>query len=155
VSRPGIFLYGVDTSADAPLRAEPVVALRARIVELRELADGETVSYDATFRARGRRRIATAALGYADGYRRALSNRGTAVIGGREAPVAGLVTMDMTMLDVTGIPCEPGAVATFIGADGGTLLEVARVARTADVSPYELLVGLGLRAARRYTAAAA
>lgn len=154
LARPGIFLYGVDVVDGAPLRAEPVVALRARIVELRQLCAGDSVSYDATYRAADARRIATAAVGYGDGYRRALGNRGTAVVNGRSAPVVGLVTMDMTMLDVTAAPCRVGDVATFIDGHEPEL-GVAAVARRADVSPYELLVGLRLRAARRYHASGA
>jgi len=150
VVRPGVFLYGVGSGPGAAVAPEPVAHVRARVVELRTVRDGETVSYDATYRAVGERRIATVAAGYADGYRRALSNRGTALVRGRPAPVAGLVTMDMTMLDVTDIPCEVGDVATLLGRDGGGLLDVVTVARTADISPYELLTGLRLRLPRVY-----
>lgn len=150
VVRPGVFLYGVGSGAGAALRPEPVAHLRARVVSLRDLRDGDTVSYGATYRAVGPRRIATAALGYADGYRRALSNRGAMLLHGRRAPVAGLVTMDMTMLDVTDVACAVGDVATAIGRDGPELLELDEVARTADMSPYELLTGLRLRAERLY-----
>ncbi len=138
--RPGVFLYGVDSGGT--LVESPVVAMRARVVDLREIADGETVSYGASWRARGRRRIATLAVGYADGYRRSLSNRGTVLLHGRPARVAGLVTMDMTMVDVTNVPCEVGDVATLLGTDGAATLTVQAVARTAEMSPYELLTGL-------------
>jgi alanine racemase len=150
LARPGIFLYGVTPAEGAGPPVAAVATLRARVVEIRQLRDGDPVSYDATYRARGPRRIATAAVGYADGYRRALSNRGAARIDGRSAPVAGLVTMDMTMLDVTDVPCAVGDVATFIGSEAEGL-DVASVARAAELSPYELLVGLRLRAGRRYT----
>ena len=120
------------------------------VVEIRDVANGESVSYSATYYAEGERRIATVAAGYADGVRRALSNRGQALVRGRRVPIAGAVTMDMTMLDVTGAPCEVGDVATFLGRDGGDLLDVTSVAATADLSPYELLVGLRLRAERTY-----
>ncbi|GLC26501.1 alanine racemase [Roseisolibacter agri] len=143
VVRPGVFLYGV--SAGAVLEAEPVAHLRARVVDVRDLRDGETVSYGATWTARGPARIATVAAGYADGYRRALSNRGVALLHGREVPVAGRVTMDMTMLDVTGVPCAVGDVATLIGRDGDALLTVSDVADRAEMSPYELLTGLRQR----------
>ena len=148
LARPGVFLYGVDTDASAPV--QPVAAMRARVVDLRDLCDGETVSYDATYHAVGPRRIATLAVGYADGYRRALSNRGTALVRGREVPVVGLVTMDMTMLDVTDVPCELGDVATLLGRDGDAELPVREVARVADLSPYELLTGLRARLPRHY-----
>ncbi len=146
VVRPGVFLYGV--SAGRMLPAEPVAHLRARVVDVRDLQDGETVSYGATWRARGARRIATLAVGYADGYRRALSGRGVALLGGRPVPVAGIVTMDMTMLDVTGVPCATGDVATLLGRDGDVVLSVADVAARGDLSPYELLTGLRLRLPR-------
>jgi len=150
LARPGIFLYGVGSGAGAAIAPEPVVHLRARVVAVRSVTSGETVSYDATYRAIGDRRIATLAIGYADGYRRALSNRGVVLLHGQRAPVAGLVTMDMTMLDVTDVPCEVGDVATLIGCDGAAQLDVETVARMADVSPYELLTGLRLRADRVY-----
>jgi len=150
IVRPGVFLYGVGSGPGVGVTPEPVVHVRARVVETRPVADGETVSYAATYRAVGDRRIATLAAGYADGYRRALSNRGTVLIGGRRAPVAGLVTMDMTLVDVTNIPCETGDVATLLGRDGACLLDVESVARTADLSPYELLTGLRGRLPRVY-----
>lgn len=148
LARPGIFLYGVGSGAR--VEPEPVVHLRAPVVGVRTVRAGEAVSYDATYHAAGDRRIATLAIGYADGYRRALSNRGVALLRGRRVPVAGLVTMDMVMLDVTDVPCEVGDVATLIGCDGAERLDVETVARTAEVSPYELLTGLKLRAERVY-----
>lgn len=158
--RPGIFLYGVGSGDGASVEPRPVVSVHARVVDLRFVEAGETVSYDATYRAIGRRRIATLAIGYADGYRRALSNRGSAFVNGKRVPVAGLVTMDMTMLDVTDVPCEVGDVATLIGAEGdvrrggtqreGDDLTVEAVARAANMSPYELLTGLRARLSRVY-----
>ena len=147
--RPGVFLYGV--GSDGAIQPDPVVSLRARIVELRTVPSGDTVSYDATWRAAGDRRIATLAIGYADGYRRALSNRGEALVCGGRASVAGLVTMDMTMLDVTGIDCEVGDVATLIGAEGGMRLDVVDVARLGELSPYEVLTSLRGRLPRFYS----
>ncbi len=140
--RPGIFLYGVGSGPGAQLGPEPVVAIRARITELRWLESGETVSYSATYRAVGRRRIATLPLGYADGYRRALGNRGTTLVGGRRATIAGLVTMDMTMVDVTELACEVGDVVTLAGRDGDDRLDIADLAVAGDLSPYEVLTGL-------------
>lgn len=150
LARPGVFLYGVGGDPGSAVRPEPVASLRARVVELRTIEDGETVSYGATYRAHGRRRIATVACGYADGYRRSLGNRGIALVRGVRVPVAGMVTMDMTMLDVTEAPCEVGDVATLIGSEGDEVVDVNDVARLADLSPYEILVGLKLRVPRRY-----
>src|SRR5262245_8364180 len=150
VARPGIFLYGVSSGNNARITPEPVVSLRARIVEIRLVAEAESVSYDATYRAVGQRRIATLALGYADGYRRALSNRGTVLLRGKRAPIAGVVTMDMIMVDVTDVACEIGDVATLIGRDGDDAIDVVEVARTGELSPYEVLTSLRSRLPRHY-----
>jgi alanine racemase len=150
VCRPGIFLYGVAGVEGGPLVPEPVVSMRARIVELRTVADGETVSYDATWRAEGPRRIATVPVGYADGYRRSLSNRGEALLRGQRVPVAGLVTMDMTMFDVTETDAALGDVVTLLGREGDKVIVVSELAAAAELSPYEVLTGLKLRLPRRY-----
>jgi alanine racemase len=150
LARPGIFLYGVATAAGGALEAEPVVSVRARIVELRTIADGETVSYGATWRARGNRRIATVPVGYADGYRRSLSNRGVALLAGQRITVAGRVTMDMTMFDVTDTDAALGDVVTLVGRDGGDAITLGDLAEASELSPYELLTGLRLRLPRRY-----
>jgi len=148
--RPGIFLYGVGSGRSAGVQPEPVVHLRAPIVEIRDLKAGDTVSYGATLRVERAARIATLAVGYADGYPRSLSKSGSVLIGGTLAPVAGTVTMDMTMIDVTTVSCEIGDVATLIGRAGDTVLTVERVADDAGMSPYELLTGLRSRVERSY-----
>lgn len=150
IVRPGIFLYGAGGGPATRLEPEPVASVRARIVAVRTVAAGESVSYDAEWRAERESRIATAAIGYADGYKRAFSNRGVALVRGAPAKVAGIVTMDMTMLDVTGLACDVGDVATFVGADGGSAISVANAASMAGLSPYELLTGFGLRLAHVY-----
>ena len=146
--RPGVFLYGVGSGAGAALQPEPVAHLHARVLELREVAAGESVSYGATWRARGQRRIATVACGYADGLRRALGNVAHALIRGNLVPIAGVVTMDMAMLDVTAVPCEVGDVVTFLGRSGDAVLTAEAVAGAAALSPYEVLTGLRLRLPR-------
>jgi alanine racemase len=151
--RPGIFLYGVGSGSSAAIQPEPVVNLRAPIVEIRDLQAGDTVSYDATLRVERAARIATLAIGYADGYPRSLSERGSVLVGGTLAPIAGTVTMDMTMIDVTTVRCEVGDVATLIGRAGDTVLTVERVADDAGMSPYELITGLRSRVERTYTGA--
>jgi alanine racemase len=149
--RPGIFLYGVGSGRTAAIQPEPVVHLRAPIVEIRDLQPGDTVSYDATFHVDRAARIATAAVGYADGYPRSLSEGGSVLVNGALAAVAGKVTMDMTMVDVTTIKCAIGDTVTLIGRAGDTVLTVERVADDAGMSPYELLTGLRSRAQRLYT----
>ena len=146
--RPGAFLYGLGSGAE--LVPGPVVHLRARVLETREVAAGETVSYGGTWRAVAPRRIATVAVGYADGYRRHLSNVGRALFRGAEVPVVGSVTMDMTMFDVTGHQCASGDVITLIGKDHTSVLTIEDVARHGGISPYELLTGLRQRLPRVY-----
>jgi alanine racemase len=153
LARPGIFLYGVGSGHGAAIEPEPVVSVRARVVDVRDVAAGESVSYGATWKADGggtARRVATLAIGYADGYRRSLGNRGVVLIRGERAPVVGWVTMDMTMVDVTGTLCEPGDVATLIGSDGEAQITVAEVAALCELSPYEILTGLRGRMPRTY-----
>ena len=151
VVRPGIFLYGVGSGHDATIEPEPVVSVRGRIVEIRVVQEGDTVGYDASWRAPRAGRVATVSLGYADGYRRALGNKAHGLLHGNRVPVVGFVTMDMTMVDVTDRRCEVGDVVTFIGRDGKDSLSVAEVAAVGGFSPYELLTGLRQRLPRVYT----
>ena len=146
LARPGIGLYGAFV-ADA-LGLEQVVHVRARVIDVRMVRDGETVSYGATFIAHGSRRIATISIGHGDGYRQAFSGKGRVLLHGAHVPVAGIVSMDMTMLDVTDVRCDVGDVVTLVGRDGNELLSTDAVARSGAISPYELLVGLALRAPR-------
>lgn len=150
-ARPGIFLYGVGSGPGALVHPEPVASLRARIVELRIVRAGESVSYDATYRATSDRTIAILPIGYADGYRRALGNRAHVLLaGGRRAAVVGVVTMDMTMIDVTDLAAQVGDVVTLAGRDGLEAIEIETLAEQAEASPYELLTALHARLPRRY-----
>ena len=149
-ARAGVFLYGVGSGATAAIHPEPVAHLRARIVDLHAILPGDSVSYGATWRAAAPARIATVAAGYADGYRRSLGNAGTALLHGRRVRVAGTVTMDMTMLDVTDVPCALGDVVTLMGRDGAQLLTAEDVGAACALSPYEVLTGLRQRLPRVY-----
>lgn len=161
--RPGAFIYGVGSDRGVGPHAEglvpeSVVSLRARVLEIRDVAPGETVGYDATWRCEGSspRRIATIACGYADGYRRPVSGKsGIALLRGVEIPVIGLVAMDLTNVDVTGLDCNVGDVVTLLGRDGDAQLSVDRVSDLTGLSTYEILTGLRLRLPRFYTGGAA
>ncbi|MEO5590316.1 MAG: alanine racemase [Gemmatimonadaceae bacterium] len=150
--RPGIFLYGVGSGEDALCQPESVVRVQARIVDLRTVETGDTVSYEATWAAPERSTIATLPIGYADGYPRGASNAGVAVVRGSMVKIAGRVTMDMIMLDVTGTGAGIGDVVTLIGdpRETGAPIDVASVADFAALSPYELLTGLRGRLTRIY-----
>jgi alanine racemase len=149
--RPGVFLYGVGSGDSAMIHPEPVAHLRAGVVDLRDVAVGETVSYGASWRAARASRVATIACGYADGYRRSLGNRGAVLLNGARVPVVGTVTMDMTMVDATDASCALGDVATLLGRDGADLITAEAVGEACGLSPYEILTGLAQRAPRRYS----
>lgn len=138
--RPGIGLYG-DNGLDV---AEPTLAavatLDAPILQLRDIAAGETVGYGATFAAPTPMRTATIALGYADGYLRAASGRGYGVLAGAKCPVLGRVSMDLITLDVTaaGGAAEVGARVEMLGPN----VPLRDVAIAAGTAPYEVLTNL-------------
>ena len=149
LARPGVALYGVNPTPGQPNPMRQVVRLQGKILQVREIDASRTVGYGATHRAAGPTRIATVAVGYADGYLRSLSNRGSAWLGNRRVPVVGRVSMDLITLDVTGASAEaarPGAFVDLIGAD----LSTDEVAEAAGTIGYEILTSLGRRYHRVY-----
>jgi alanine racemase len=148
--RPGIFLYG--GTAGPGITPEPVAALRARIALVREVPDGWTCGYGATYRARGPERWGTVAIGYGDGLPRALSPAGGhALVRGRRVPLVGRISMDVSVVDLTGVPeAADGDTATLIGRDGAEEITVDEVAERAGTISYEVLTGLGRRLPRIY-----
>jgi len=145
--RPGIYLYGGMAGGHVPAT---VATLRTRVLAVRRIGAGETVSYGATWRTPRPTTIATLALGYADGFPRAARDGGGPArrieLGGTLAPVVGRVTMDMTMLDVGDATPAPGDVATVFGG----LVSVDQQAEAAGTIAYEMLTALGSRMPRRY-----
>ncbi len=145
--RPGIALYG--GGVGSTVVPERVVSVRARVIDVRDVPAGQTVSYGATYRASARSRLATLAIGYADGLRLELSNRGSVLLRDRRAAIRGAVCMDVTVVDVTGFQdVGVGDVATVLGCDGDeeiTLQELASECRTIE---YEILTGLSPRLPR-------
>jgi alanine racemase len=151
--RPGIFLYGGDPipglDRDAITRPELAIALRSRIILVRDVPPGTTVGYGATYRARGPERWATLGIGYGDGLPRSLSNRGVALVRGRRVPMIGRISMDLVVVNVTGVPhVEVGEVATLIGRDGEREITLEEVAERAGTINHEILTGLTARLPR-------
>jgi alanine racemase len=164
--RPGVALFGANPTPAGPNLMEPVVTLKARIVQVRDVPRGETVGYGATWTAARAARIAVASVGYGDGYPRAVSNaRGGvnpaaasrfasrsgpgAVIAGRRCPMAGRISMDLMAFDVTAVPEDQvrrGDAATLIGA-GITIDDVALWSSTIG---YEVLTSIGRRYRREW-----
>jgi alanine racemase len=148
LARPGCGLYGINPTPGRPNPLRQAVLVDAEVLQVREIAAGDTVGYGASWEATGMRRIATVAAGYADGYLRALSGRSFGHLHGRVAPLVGRVSMDLTTFDVTDIPeARPGDRLLLIGGDGNTPDDVA--ARCGTIG-YEILTSLGARYARLY-----
>jgi alanine racemase len=147
LARPGAALYGINPTPGQPNPVRAPVRLLARILQIREVPAGESVGYNATWRAPAPRRIATAGIGYADGWKRALSGRGHALFDGSPAPLVGRVSMDLTTYDVTDFSdVAAGDWLTLIGPE----LPVDNVAAWAGTNGYEILTSLGGRIARVY-----
>lgn len=145
--RPGYALFGGNPSPGRPNPMRPVVRLEAAIAQVRTVEAGESAGYNARWTAPGRRRLATLSVGYADGYPRAASNRGHALIGGVPCPIVGLISMDLIILDVTDAPhAARGEPAILIGDS----LDVDTVGRAAGTIGYEILTSLGSRYVRHY-----
>ena len=152
--RPGAALYGVSPVPGQQNPMRGVVRLEGRILQVREIDKGSTVGYGATHRATGRARIATVGVGYADGFLRSLSNRGSGYIGNQPVPLVGRVSMDLITFDVSGIPeplAQPGAMIELIGPHR----PVDALAAEAGTIGYEVLTALGARYARIYMPAEA
>jgi alanine racemase len=128
-----------------------VLALRARLARVVKVAPGEGVSYGLTWRASRPTRAGLVPVGYADGWRRSLSNAGEVLVGGRRCPMIGRVCMDQFLSDVTDVPAAAeGTVATLIGADGAERITATEAARLAGTIAWDLLAGLSPRLPRIY-----
>ena len=152
--RAGIILYGLypsDEVDQSVLKLQPALSLRARITHVQHVPAGTGISYGSTFVTKRDSVIATVPVGYADGWPRALSNKGRVLVRGQFAPIAGRVCMDQFMIDVTDIPgVRPGDVATLIGRDGANEIPIEEPAALAGSFQYELPCVLSKRIPRRY-----
>jgi alanine racemase len=151
--RPGAVLYGLQGDILSPegprLELRPAMRLVTRVERLERVPAGTRLGYGCTFETQRESAIATVPAGYADGVRRGLSNRGAAVVRGARAPIAGRVSMDLTILDVTDIPgVALGDEAVFVG--GGISAE--EVAAAAGTISYEITCGVSARVPRVYVA---
>ena len=143
LTRPGLSLYGGVANAAAAGQLRQVARIEARVVQVRDIAAGDSFGYGATWTASRPTRLAIVNLGYADGYRRAFSDAGHALVDGRPCPVVGRVSMDLTGIDVTG---------TDVGEGDWTEIayDLAAASAATGIAQYELLTGLGHRYQRRY-----
>jgi alanine racemase len=154
--RPGLALYGyVDRvtqdglSWDGDPGVSPVLTWKTQVTSLRSLRAGDTAGYGNTFVASSDTRLALLPVGYADGFNRLLSNRGYVLIRGQEAPIAGRISMDQAMVDVTGIPgVAIGDEVVLLGSQGNETLDAWDLADLCGTVPWEVLCAIGPRVPR-------
>jgi alanine racemase len=149
--RPGIILYGVYPSQEmaSQISLRPVLSWHTRILQVKKVPKGSSISYGQTYTARRASLIATLPVGYADGYPRLLSNRGAVLIRGKKAPVVGRVCMDLTMVDVTDIEgVQQGDEVVLLGAQEGESISADEVAGWAETISYEILTSISFRVPR-------
>ncbi len=153
MARPGAALYGLNPIPGQPNPMSQVVRLHGKILQIRDVDSPQTVGYGASHRVSRRGKIATVAIGYADGWFRSLGNRGCGFIEGIKVPLVGRVSMDLTTFDVTDVPenlAHPGALIELIGPHH----TVDDVAAEAGTIGYEVLTALGRRHHRRWLSSA-
>jgi len=158
--RPGVILYGYHPGydpaeqrleAEQKLPLKPVMSLRTRIISLRRVPAGARVGYGAKFVTERRSLIGVLAAGYGDGVHRSLGNRGCVLVRGKLAPIVGIVSMDVTMMDATNIPgVEIGEVVTIYGVDGEHVHPANQVARGIGTVTSDLLCAVSARVPRLY-----
>ena len=152
-ARPGILLYGHFPGAHNPsFPVRPVFGLEARVLAIRTLPRGSSVSYGRTVRVDRDSRVGVLGMGYADGLPRLLSGKGWAVVGNHRAPFLGRICMDMVVVDLTDIPADKthSEWITLIDPDNTLSMSVDQLALEGDTIPYEILCLLGHRSERRY-----
>ncbi len=150
--RPGLMMYGhTHTGIGIAEHLRPVMALKSRIVLLKDMEPGRTVSYDRTFTVERPSRIAVIPAGYGHGLSVKLSNRGHVLVRGVKAPIVGRVTMDMSMLDVTDVDgVEVGDEVVLFGSQGDARLSLEDVARDSETLSYDVMISIGKRVPRVY-----
>lgn len=147
--RPGVALFGGNPTPQTQNPMHNVLTVQTKILQIREVDAGMTVGYGATHRFEHAARVATLAIGYADGFHRSFGPNGSVLIGTHSAPIIGRVSMDLITIDVTHIPeslAHPGGMATLIGAHR----PIDAVANEAGTIAYEVLTSLGQRVTRQY-----
>jgi alanine racemase len=149
--RPGLALYGGFPAAQVPpaIKLRQAMTLKTRIVLVRDFPAGTTLGYGRTFRTARTSRIAALPIGYADGFSRANSNKGQALVHGRRAPIVGRVSMDAILVDVTDVPgAEAGDEVVLYGRQGEAEISIVEAAETLGTISYELMTALTARVPR-------
>jgi alanine racemase len=157
--RPGLAAYGVappHAAGGAAAALRPAMAFKARLVQVRRIRAGRPISYGRSFVTARDSLIGVVPVGYGHGYSWLCSNRGQMVVGGTRVPIAGRVTMDLTMLDLTDLaasaarPPQPGDPVVLFGSRNGASIPVEELASWSETLPYEVLCTIGKRVTRVY-----
>jgi alanine racemase len=149
--RPGLMLYGVYPSPSMvdQISLKPVLVWKTRVLQVKSVPAGSSISYGQTFITERMSQIATLPIGYADGYPRLLSNRGEVLVQGKRAPVVGRVCMDLTMIDVTDIgEIRQGDEVVLLGRQGDAEISADEMAAWSNTISYEILTSIGARVTR-------
>lgn len=151
--RPGLALYGLHPKEELldKISLKPVLSFKTRVVYLKNVERGRSISYGRTYITKKKTQIATLPVGYGDGYNRLLSNKGCVLIGGKFCPIVGVVCMDQTMVDVSGlkdIRVEDEVV--LMGSQNGKAIRVEDIARLCHTIPYEVVCWISPRVPRIY-----
>ncbi|MGA7473259.1 MAG: alanine racemase [Candidatus Sulfotelmatobacter sp.] len=159
--RPGVALYGYYlpfqragrevSGGTLRLPVKPVLTWKTRILSMRNFAANQALGYGGTYVTKAPAQVAVLPVGYADGYNRQLSNRGRVIVRDHYAPIIGSISMDLTLVDVTGIPgIAVGDEVILLGTSDGLSVDALEHARLANSSPYEILCNISKRVPRRY-----
>jgi len=151
--RPGLMMYGLPPfkGAEKQITLRPVLSLKTKIVYLKRLPKGNSISYGRTFITKRNSFIGTLPVGYADGYPRSLSNKAVVLVQGKRVPVIGRVCMDMCMIDLTGMKgLDVGEEVILIGKQGQEAISVHEIADWAKTISYEIVCGISARVPRIY-----
>ena len=150
--RPGLALYGVAPSKEAGEGAalSPALTLETRVMAVNEVAHGTALGYGGRFVTERTSTIAVLPIGYHDGFRRSFSGRVRVLLRGKEVPVVGAVSMDLTLVDASGAGAQNGDRVVCLGSEGGNRITAWDLARAADTIPYEILCGIGSQVPRVY-----
>jgi alanine racemase len=160
--RPGVALYGYYlpfqragrevSGGTLRLPVKPVLTWKTRILSMRDFAANQALGYGGTYVTKAPAHVAVLPVGYADGYNRQLSNRGRVIVRDHYAPIIGSISMDLTLVDVTGIPgIAVGDEVILLGTRDGLSVDALEHARWASSSPYEILCNISKRVPRRYS----
>ena len=148
--RPGVILFGTEIVPNKTYGFQGVMSLKTVTEDVRLMQPGDTISYGRTFTVQKPTMVTTLPVGYGDGYKRVIGNRGYVLIGGKRATVLGRVCMDRMIVCVDGIDVKPGDEAVLLGRQGKEEITAAQMAQWADTIPYEIMLSFTPRVPRLY-----